>query len=462
MAISSDDILNGPIPATLRRMTGPMIIGILALILFQVVDTYFIGLLGTRQLAAISFTFPVTFTITSLAIGLGIGTSVLLAQVIGQGETDKARRITTDSLLLSTLLVIALAVLGILSLEPLFRLLGATDNTLPYIRDYMLIWYGAVGLLAVPMVGNAAIRATGDTKWPSLLMLGSGLINAIFDPLLIFGIGPFPELGVQGAAISSAISWFAGLLGALYLLRVREGLLLFHLPQWAELKTFWGALLKISLPISGANMLTPIAAAILTALVARFGEDAVAAFGAGTRIEALCMVVIFALTSALSPYMAQNLGAGKCDRARESLRISMRFTLIFQLSIYALGALLAPWLAGLFSQDPDVIAMIQQYIYIVLLGSVFYCLIIVVNTAFNSAKQSNKTLKLTLIRVFACLAPCAWLGGQFYGYMGLLVGAVIGNAIASVIAWRMLRKVFDDMSREEALATQQKETIELN
>ena len=116
-------------------------------------------------------------------------------------------------------------------------------------------------------------------------------------------------MGVQGAAISSAISWFAGLLGGLYLLHVREGLLDFHLPSWGELKKFWGALLKVAMPISAANMLTPIAAAILTALVARFGEQAVAALGAGTRIEAMSMIVIFALTSALSPYMAQNLGA---------------------------------------------------------------------------------------------------------------------------------------------------------
>lgn len=459
MPVSPHDITTGPIASVLRRMTGPMIIGILALILFQVVDTYFIGLLGTAQLAAVSFTFPVTFTITSLTIGLGVGTSVLLAQVIGKGETDNARRITTDSLLLSTLLVITLAIIGIATINPLFRLLGATDNTLPYIRDYMLIWYGAVGFLAIPMVGNAAIRATGDTKWPSLLMLGSGIINAILDPLLIFGIGPFPELGVKGAAISSAISWFGGLLGALYLLRFREKLLVFHFPAWSELKLFWGALLKISLPISGANMLTPIAAAILTAFVARFGEHAVAAFGAGTRIEALYMVVIFALTSALSPYMAQNLGAGNCERARESLRISLRFTLGYQLFMYILVALSSRWLAPIFSKDPVVIGLIQQYLLIALFGSVFYSVIIVINTAFNSAKQSSKTLKLTLLRVFICLTPCAWLGGEWYGYMGLLGGAVIGNAIASIIAWRMLHTTFDHMSREEALATQQKREI---
>ena len=457
MPISSNDILNGPISTILRRMTGPMIIGIFAIMFFQAIDTYFIGLLGTTQLAAISFTFPVTFTITSLTIGLGIGTSVLLAQVIGQGDSSTAKRITTDSLLLSILLVILMAALGMLTLEPLFRLLGATDNTLPYIKQYMLIWYPSVVLLVIPMIGNAAIRATGDTKWPSLLMLGSGLLNAIIDPLLIFGIGPFPEMGVQGAAISSAISWFAGLLGGLYLLHVREGLLDFHLPSWGELKKFWGALLKVAMPISAANMLTPIAAAILTALVARFGEQAVAALGAGTRIEAMSMIVIFALTSALSPYMAQNLGAGNSERARQALTLSLRFTLVFQFCVYLLVALTAPWLAGIFSNDPAVIELSRQYLYIVMFGSTFYALVIIINTAFNSAKQPRKTLWLTLIRVFFCLAPCAWLGGELWGYKGLLAGTVFGNGIACLVAWRMLHTTFDNMSQEEALASQQKE-----
>ena len=454
MPISSNDILHGPVSSTLRRMTAPMIIGIFAIMFFQAVDTYFIGLLGTTELAAISFTFPVTFTITSLTIGLGIGTSVLLAQVIGQGDRSTAKRITTDSLLLSIILVIIMAALGITCLEPLFRLLGATDNTLPFIQQYMYIWYPSVVLLVIPMVGNAAIRATGDTKWPSILMLGSGLLNAIIDPLLIFGIGPFPELGVQGAAISSAISWLAGLLGAVYLLHVRENLIDFQRPQWPELKKFWGVLLKISMPISGANMLTPIAAAILTALVARFGEQAVAAFGAGTRIEAMSMIVIFALTSALSPYMAQNLGAGNCERAKQALKASLRFTLIFQFSVYAAAALAAPRLATIFSKDPVVIDLTSQYLYIVLLGSVFYTLVIVVNTAFNSAKQANKTLRLTLTRVFLCLAPCAWIGGELWGYQGLLGGTVVGNAVACLVAWRMLHKTFDHMSKTEALASQ--------
>lgn len=457
MPISSNDILNGPVSTTLWRMTAPMIIGIFAIMFFQLIDTYFIGLLGTTELAAISFTFPVTFTITSLTIGLGIGTSVLLAQVIGQGDSSTAKRITTDSLLLSVILVMLMAALGMASLEPLFRLLGATDTTLPFIQQYMVIWYPSVVLLVIPMVGNAAIRATGDTKWPSILMLGSGLINAVIDPLLIFGIGPFPELGVRGAAISSAIAWFAGLLGAIYLLHVRENLLDFTPPRWAELKKFWGALLKISMPISGANMLTPIAAAILTALVARFGDQAVAAFGAGTRIESMSMIVIFALTSALSPYMAQNLGAGKHERARQALQISLRFTLVFQLSVYAAMALAAPWIAATFSDDPVVIELIRQYLYIILLGSVFYTLVIVVNTAFNSAKQANKTLWLTLIRVFACLAPCAWVGGELWGYQGLLGGTVVGNAIACLVAWRMLHRTFDHMSREDALASQRKQ-----
>lgn len=461
MKTTSEDILNGPIGPTLRRMTTPMVIGILAVILFQAVDTWFIGRLGTTELAAISFTFPVTYTITNLAIGLSISTSILLAQVIGSGQRDKAQRIATDSLLLSLLLVVILAAVGLVTIDPLFRWLGATDNTLPYIREYMEVWYASVGLLVIPIIGNGAIRATGDTKWPSILMMISGLANAVLDPLLIFGIGPFPELGVRGAAIATALSWLFSFVAATWLLRVREKLLLFHLPGWRELATFWRALLKIGIPIAIANMLTPIATAILTALIAPFGETAVAAFGAGSRIEAVAMVVSFALTAALSPYMAQNLGAGQCDRARQALQLCLRFALLFQLAIYALLALTSPWLSQVFSSDPQVIALTRLFLWIMPLGFSFYGVLIVTSTAFNAAKQSHKTLIVSLIRVFACIAPCAWLGGQIYGISGLFVGTVIGNGIAALVGWRMLHATYDHLTAQEAQASQQVSVPEL-
>jgi len=225
MPITSEQVLTAPVSNTLQRMTTPMVIGILAIIMFQAVDTYFISLLGTRELAAISFTFPVTYTITNLAIGLGIATSILVAQAIGKGKREQAQHITTDSLVFCILLVMLFSIGGNLTIDPLFTKLGATETTLPFIHDYMSIWYSSVGLLVIPMIANSAIRATGDTKWPSILMMLSGLVNAALDPLFIFGYGPVPAMGVKGAAIATACSWLIAFFAALW--------------AWATLSKVW-------------------------------------------------------------------------------------------------------------------------------------------------------------------------------------------------------------------------------
>ncbi|MGM0563729.1 MAG: MATE family efflux transporter [Pseudomonadota bacterium] len=442
MSSRRERILHGPIGPTLAQMTLPMVLGIAAMFLFQAVDTWFIGRLGTEQLAAISFTFPVTFAVINLTVGLSIATSILLATAIGGDRLSLAQRIATDSLLLTVILTVALGVAGWLTLDPLFRLLGAGDSTLPYIRDYMTVWYAAVGLMVVPMVVNGALRATGDTRWPSLIMVLSGLVNAALDPLLIFGWGPVPAMGIRGAAIASAIAWAVGFVLAFWLIRVRERLLVFHPQPLRELLGFWRDLLRTGIPISLANMLTPVGNGILTALVARHGEEAVAAFGAGSRIEALSMVVCFALTSALSPYMAQNLGYKQLDRAWQSLHLGLRFALIYQLLLYALLATLSPWLKAVFSPDPSVQALTQLYLWIMPLGFVGYALVIVMNTAFNAGGQSDKTLWLSALRVFVCIAPCAWIGSELGGLTGLFIGTVAGNAVALLPGKIMLSRCY--------------------
>ncbi|MBF8269333.1 MAG: MATE family efflux transporter [Gammaproteobacteria bacterium] len=448
MRITSKEILHGPIAPILTRMTMPLVLSMFMMIMFNAVDSYFVSKLGTLELAAISFTFPVTYTIISMAIGLSIATSVMLAKAIGRGELDTARRITTDNILLAILLVLVISITGLSTTDVLFTSLGASAQTLPYIHQYMDVWYVFVGLMIVPMCGNAAIRATGDTKWPSVMMLVTGIINALLDPCLIFGLGPFPELGVRGAACAAALSWVAGFCMSFWVLHFREKLLLFAMPNFAQLWKYWGEIIKIAMPISVANMLNPISAAILTALVARYGEHAVAGFGAGSRIEAFLLVVSLAMTAALSPYMAQNLGARNFDRARQALRASIRFSFLLQLSLYPVVVLTAPWLARLFSSDPEVISVTKMYLYIMPLGICFYGVLIIINTAFNSAHKSHKTLIACLTRALFCYAPLAWIGGLLFGIPGLYCGAVLGNVIATSIAWRMLKPVYRDLETD--------------
>jgi len=433
-------LVEAPIPVVLRRMTAPMIIGMAMLFTFSLVDTLFISFLGTDPLTAISFTFPVTFMIMSLAIGLGIGTSAVVAKYMGRAEFDRAKEASTVTNYLAILCAAVTVLLCWSFLDPIFRVIGASDAMLVLIRQYMLIWLPGSILLVAIMNGNSILRACGDTKTPSLLMAASGLINAVLDPLLIFGFGPIPALGIAGAALATLISWFAGFAVLGYLLLVRLELISRMVPSRKVLITSSREMLRIGLPAAGANMMTPLAAGVMTAIAARFGETAVAAFGVGSRLEPLATLLILAMSSTLPPLISQNFGAHRLDRVEEAYRLATRFILFWQGGVYLLMALLAGFIALIFSQDPAVIQGIRLYLWILPLGYGMQGIIILTNSALNALHRPFEALYLSFARFFVFYVPLAWLGASLFGLPGFFAGALAGNLLMAAISLRAFKR----------------------
>ena len=312
----AQDLTQGAISPLLYRLTAPMVLGIMAMFLFNLVDTYFISLLGTQPLAAISFTFPVTMLVMNMAIGLSIATGAVVSRSLGQKDHTQAKQWIGSSLYLSVLISICLAGLGIVIQKPIFELLGAGSELVPLIASYMNWWFSGSVFLIVLIVINASIRATGNTKLPSLVMLFSAVLNGILDPLLIFGIGPFPALGIQGAAIATFIAWVMAFLIILRVL-IKQGLITFQ-PS-PLIRAQWKKLLSLGIPAALTNMLGPLANGILVAWVAKYGTVAVAAYGVGSRLEPLALIVIMAFTASLPPFVGQNHGAGHHQRIEDAV-----------------------------------------------------------------------------------------------------------------------------------------------
>ena len=431
-------LVEGPIGPTLRRMTIPMVLGILAMVLFTLVDTFFISLLGTEPLAALGFTFPVTLVTTHLAMGLSVGTSAIVGRTLGADDAALARRQVTESLLLALVVVGLLAAGGLLVMRPLFGLLGAGADLMPLIRAYMVPWLLGVPLLVLTMVGNSALRASGDTKTPAILMSGAGVLNAALDPLLIFGPGPFPALGLQGAALASVISWVAALGASQYVLGVRQKLVEAAWPGLRPLLAAWRGHLRLSAPAAGSNVMPPLANGVLTALVARHGAEAVAGFGVGTRIEALALVVALALSGSLSPFISQNFGAGRMDRVREAYRLSARFLVLWELGIWVLLALAAPLLTAVFTDDPAVAAALALFLWIRPAGYGLQAVLVISSASLNALHRPFHAAGLGLIRLFVFYVPPAYAGGLLYGVPGIFAGATLGNIVLGILAVRWM------------------------
>ncbi|EIU7614343.1 MATE family efflux transporter [Vibrio vulnificus] len=439
-------LLSAPIAETLRKMTVPMIFGMVAILMFNLVDTFFISLLGTEALAAISYTFPVTFAVNCITMGIGVGLSTSIGRLLGQGEAHQAARFTTHGLLLAIVLVALASTLGFFTVTPLFTLLGAKEALIPLIGQYMHVWYLTIPLLVIPMAGNSAIRATGDTKTPAKIMMLAGLINGVLDPLLIFGIGPFPELGIQGAAIASALSWLGALIGSFYVLIKRERLL--GLPQWQRLKEDWQQILKVGTPAALSNAMNPLSGAILMMMLSSHGTAAVAAYGAAQRIESILILVLMALTSALTPFMAQNFGAKNPQRAFQGLFVSMRFSVLFQGLVFLMMVPLSIPLAALFSQEQAVRDLLWHYLLVVPISYGFLGIVMMLVSGLNAMHQPLNAFRWSVIRLFVFTLPAAYLGSLLYDIEGLFIGIAVGNILVGLCSYLYALK-----QRKKQLAT---------
>ncbi len=423
------------------RLTVPMIFGMISMVMLGIVDTFFISMLGTHELAAVSFSQPVANTVISVALGLGMALGALVSRLIGENNHRQAARLITDANIASAIIAVAIAATGIMIIDPLFRLLGATEEVLPFIRSYMSIWFVAAPMWMLTMIGNNALRAIGDIKLSALIMTLLSLLNLIFDPLLIFGIGPFPKLGVAGAALATLIACTIAWLCSISVLAFREKLLQFTRPRLSHLIPNWRELFKIAVPSIAANIMTPLAASILTAMIARFGLEAVAGFGVGSRIEFFSLMVVFALSSTLPMFIGQNLGAGRPDRVYQAMMGCLKFALVFQAGVYAVLLIAAPYIAGAFSDNPEVTSVIRTFLLILPLTYGAHGVVILVMVSLNVLRRPRTALLTTVVRLLCLYLPLAYLGSVLWGVTGIFVGAAIGNIVAGVIAYGIIKRV---------------------
>ncbi|MGI3003232.1 MATE family efflux transporter [Shewanella algae] len=434
-------LLSQPIGRVLLNMSVPNMLGILTVLGFNLVDTYFISKLGTEALAAISFTFPVTLVVSSIAIGIGAGVSTNLGRLIGGGHAPKAKVFLHDALLLTFMLTAGLSLLGSLCIDPLFSLLGAKDDILPLVHDYMNLWYLGAPLLVLLMVGNQGLRATGDTRSPAAILSLAALINLILDPLLIFGIGPFPRLEIQGAAAATLLSWLVALSLSSYLLVVKRHMLVAAGWCFSRFADNWKQLAHIAQPAALMNLINPLANAVMMAMLARIDHAAVAAFGAGTRLESLLLIVVMGLSSSLVPFIAQNLGAGQKERAREALLRSLKFVLLFQTLLYIPLALLAPQIAALFSTDPQVLEWLSFYILVLPAAYGPLGVVIIVATSLNAYHRPMASLVLNLCRLFLLMLPLAALGAFLGGVKGLMLALPLTNILMGIASYYLASNI---------------------
>ena len=467
-------LIEGPVGRTLAALTGPMLIGITMMIAFNLVDTFFVSRIGKIELAAMSFTFPVVLLVGSLTQGLSTGASVVISRAIGEGDSRKFRRLTTDSLSLALIITGIASITGLFTIIPVFELLGAEgdvlfislpevfegsrlySNVILFIHQYMTIWYLGMIVVVVPMVGNSAIRATGDMKTPAMIMVAAVIVNVILDPLLIFGIGQFDGLGIQGAALATVLARATALVASLRIIHYRERMIDFARPALAAVLDSWKRILFVGLPAALTQMLTPIAQGIITGLVAGYSTEAVAAFGVASRVEVFGLAAVIALAATLMPFVGQNWGANKMGRIQLAVRYSQQFSLIWGAMLFVVLALFRESIAGVFSDDPEVISILSTYLIIVPIAYALQNVLFVVSATLNALNKPLHAAALIMVRLLVLNVPLALIGSAVIGLEGIFVAAPVANLVAGIGGWWWLRRI---MAAAEPKTTAQQDTL---
>jgi putative MATE family efflux protein len=300
------------------------------------------------------------------------------------------------------------------------------------------------------MVGMASMRATGDTRLPSTLMMIGAILNVILDPIFIFGFGPVPALGLNGAAVAALIARGLIFIGAIYLLRGRLNMVSFNRPDPVELRQSWRDILHVGIPAAGTNAIVPIATAIITAMIAGYGPEAVAGFGVASRIESLVLVMFYALSAVIGPFVGQNLAVGNQARILESMRLSMMFCVGAGLLVAGLLALSANSLPSIFSDNESVIGVARLFLWIAPIGYAGYGLVMTINAAFNGLGKPMPGVVVSLMRTIILYVPLALVGQHFYGIAGIFAAYAAANVITGFVAYSWVKKTVHGLCAETA------------
>ena len=437
-------LTEGPVARTLVRLTLPMLMAMFAMVGFNIVDTFYVGQLGTEQLAAMGFTLAVVMAVNSVSMGIGIGTTAVVSRVIGEGDVREMQRLTMDAIMLGVLVASSMSILGLSTIPHIFGLIGAEGIVLDYVREYMTVWYLGLPLIIVPQVGNSGVRATGDTKTPAKIMVTVLTVNAILDPLFIFGWGPVPGFGLRGAAIATVISQSVALIIAFNVLK-RRGLITFERHTGAGIVASWRRILKIAIPAGLTQMITPVSTAVITAIVATYGVASVAGFGVATRLEMFAVMVIMALGAALVPFVGQNWGAGNKERVGRAIKVAIGIAAGWGMFVWLLFMVIGESVAGAFNSNPAVIEVVAGYMLIVFPSYMLLGALVTVTNALNALHLPLRSMVISLLRMFVLYVPLAYLGSALWGLTGVWWAAFSANVLGGLVALWWFRRTFSSL-----------------
>src|SRR4051794_11655841 len=434
------DLTQGSVTRHLLHMSAFLAVSMVVQTLYLLADLYWVGRLGKEAIAAVGVAGNITMIVLALTQMLGVGTTTLISQAAGRKDQPHAELAFNQSFVMSIVIALALGVVGFILRPAYCDWLSADAETATLAKAYLL-WFLPGLLLQFPLVAlGSALRATGIIKPAVGFQVLSVFLNIVLAPLLIFGIGPWPKLGVTGAAFATFISILVADVLMLIYFEKKYHYLRFRFPLFRPQIKMWRGLLRIGVPAGAEFLLLFVYIMIVYAIIRGFGPAAQAGFGIGARVMQALFLPVVALSFAVSPVVGQNFGGRRADRVRHSVKATIGLAAGMMFALTIITWIAARWMIRPFSSDPSVIEFGGEYLTIVALNFVASGIAFSCSSVFQGIGNTLPPLFSSMTRLILFALPAMYIsrrtGFEITYVWYLSVGSIIFQMCVNLLLLR--------------------------
>lgn len=440
---------SAPIPKTLMALGIPIMIGMLINALYNLVDAYFVSGLGKSQMGAISVVFPLGQVVVGLGLMFGNGAASYLSRLLGRRDKDTADKVASTALYSSILIGAIIILLSAIFLKPILVMLGATETIMPYALTYARIYVLSCVFNVFNVTMNNIVSSEGAAKTTMCALLLGAVLNIGLDPLFIYTL----DMGVEGAAIATAISQMVSTLVYLtYVLR-KKSVFSFSIKEFSPTRQMITEILKIGVPTLVFQLLTSLSIALINRASSNYGDSVIAGMGAVTRVTSMGTLVVFGFLKGFQPIAGFSYGAKKFDRLREAIKTSIIWSTSFCLVVGLVMAVFSTQIISQFTEgDNQMILVGQKSLFANGITFILFGFYTVYSSLFLALDKGAAGFFLGACRQGVCFVPVVLLLPMVWGMNGILYAQPIADVISVVITVFMALHLHRELSMAEKQA----------
>lgn len=432
----------------LFRLAAPSIIGMAVQALYNVVDTIYVGHVSTASLSALSLAFPIQMILIAIAVGTGVGTNSLISRRLGQGKEHEANNVAEHVFLLAFVYAVVIGIIGAIFYKDIVRLFTDDPKLINLSGTYIRIIMIGSGAMFIPMITNNILRGEGNTFLPMLTLIIGAVINIGIDPLLIYGIGPFPELGVAGAAYATVFSRLvSGIFIVLVLLKGDHQIKL-RLKDFRYNGQIIKEVYKVGFPAMLMQLLASFMIAGMNKIVVTFNVTAVAVVGVFFRLQSFILMPVFGLGQGYIPIVGYNFGHRNPGRMKKTILYGMIIGEVFTIIGFLLFQIIPRPLMLMFNKDPELVRMGVEALRRISIAYPLVGAAIVGSTTFQAVGKGFPSLVLSVLRQLVLFLPLMYGLGRIWGMPALWLAFPLSAAVTVVLMFFWLRKTLAEIFKK--------------